>query len=135
MDDKTAEGDGTGKDALARIVEGLAAIVAGDGVPEDMRLLGELARLALLIAEAKREIAGLAPEEISGLFIPQAQDELDAIVGATEAAADSILDAAESIEAALSGLPAAAADPIRGAVTHIYEACNFQDITGQRIAK
>lgn len=127
-----ASGETTG---LLRAVEALIAQGPQAGGPADRRLIAELARLALLIAAAKDEIAGLGAGEISGRFIPEAKDELDAVIGATEAAAETILDAAEAIESALAGLSGEAAAPIRAAVTRIYEACNFQDITGQRIAK
>jgi chemotaxis protein CheZ len=131
-EERTAAGDTA---ELLRAVQALIAEGPEARLPADRRLIAELARLALLIAQAKDEIAGLGAGEISGRFIPDAKDELEAVIGATEAAAETILDAAEAIEGALAGLSSDAAAPIRAAVTHIYEACNFQDITGQRIAK
>jgi chemotaxis protein CheZ len=124
-------------DGAAPLLASIEALIAtgGDAVSADQRLFAEVARLALLIQQAKQEIAALGASEIGGRFIPEAKDELDAVVGATEAAADAILSAAETIESEAAGLAAAAAAPIRAAVTRIYEACNFQDITGQRIGK
>jgi chemotaxis protein CheZ len=133
MSEERLEPGGTA--GLLRAIEALIAEGPEARIPADRRLIAELARLALLIAEAKDEIAGLGAGEISGRFIPDAKDELDAVIGATEAAAGTILDAAEAIEGALAGIDSDAATTIRRAVTHIYEACNFQDITGQRIAK
>jgi chemotaxis protein CheZ len=117
------------------MIEGLVAALAGDPAGSGRKLYAELAELALLIESAKREIAAAGAGDIAGRYIPEAHDELDAVIGATEAAAGTILDAAEAIEAACATLDQAAAQPIRAAVTHIFEACNFQDITGQRITK
>jgi chemotaxis protein CheZ len=91
--------------------------------------------LARIIAEAKRDLAALGAQDIRAKHLPTAGDELTAIVGATERATNAILDAVERIEKsanAAGGDPAAA---ILSDVTAIYEACNFQDITGQRISK
>ncbi len=56
-------------------------------------------------------------------------------VGGTEAATNAILDAVERIEKSANAVPGVAAAAIKLDVTAIYEACNFQDITGQRISK
>src|SRR5690606_8616053 len=67
--------------------------------------------------------------------IPSATDELDAVIGATEEATGRILDACEVFSEVSGKLPAEDAERTMTAVTEIYEACNFQDITGQRITK
>ena len=58
-----------------------------------------------------------------------------AIAGATEQATHEILTAVEAIETARNAMEPKAAAAVSDAVTRIYEACGFQDITGQRIAK
>jgi chemotaxis protein CheZ len=63
--------------------------------------------------------------------------ELEAVVQATEQAANTILEAAEAIQDAISR-GTNDADAIRGLsdrVNAIFEACSFQDITGQRIRR
>lgn len=45
------------------------------------------------------------------------------------------MDAAESIEKLTQSMPKATAAAVAAAVTRVYEACSFQDITGQRIGK
>src|SRR5215469_10551521 len=45
------------------------------------------------------------------------------------------MDAAESVEKVAAGLEAGPAGALMDAVTNIYEASAFQDITGQRITK
>ena len=101
----------------------------------DMKFFQELQGLISYIRSAKREIAQLAPDEIREKHIRAATDELDAIVGNTEEATGSILDAAEKIEGIAAKLDIEPGMQIADAVTRIYEACNFQDITGQRISK
>ena len=63
--------------------------------------------------------------------------ELEAVVEVTEAAADRILEAAEAIG---DWVAAGRRDPegfelVREKVNAIFEACSFQDITGQRIRR
>ncbi|MCP6151320.1 protein phosphatase CheZ, partial [Klebsiella pneumoniae] len=63
------------------------------------------------------------------------------VVGDTEAATEEILSAAEEIDALASRLsrnPENAREvvqEIHDCAVRIFEACNFQDITGQRISK
>jgi chemotaxis protein CheZ len=117
------------------IVERVLGSVSGDVSIADIKLYRELESLALYIESAKAEIAALSPDEISSTHIPKATDELDAIVDATEGATNAIMGAAEKIEAAAAEIQGDAAAVLTEAVTAIYEACSFQDITGQRITK
>lgn len=91
--------------------------------------------LARIIAEAKRDLAALSAQDIRAKHLPTAGDELTAIVGATERATNAILDAVERIEKSANAAGGEPATAILADVTAIYEACNFQDITGQRISK
>lgn len=69
--------------------------------------------------------------------IPSATEELNAVTKATEKAADQIMDAAEQIQAIANDAitDAAIKEQINSKVTDIFESCNFQDLTGQRITK
>ena len=98
-------------------------------------LLAEVEQLGRTIAQARQEIAALNMDDINGSFIPSATDELDAIVGATAAATNEILDAVETVETVAGSVPPEQAEALRGVTTRIYEACSFQDITGQRVTK
>ena len=120
--------------AIAAVVEAVVASLSGDMSVADLRLYHELEQLARYIQSAKREIAAIHPHEINRR-IPEATDELDAVVGHTAEATGTILDAAETMEKLAPSLPGEAGAAIADAVTRIYEACNFQDITGQRITK
>lgn len=87
--------------------------------------------LAGYITEARSEIANIRPEDIKQDKLPRAGRELDAIVQATESATNQIMTAAEKIMSARVTEP----DVVNDACMEIFEACSFQDITGQRISK
>jgi chemotaxis protein CheZ len=120
---------------ITAIVETVMARLAGDLTAQDLKVYAELEALARFIQTARTEIAAVRPQDIGTQDIPLATDELDAVVGATEEATGTILDAAEALSSLTASLPPEAAAQITAAVTRIYEACNFQDITGQRISK
>lgn len=63
--------------------------------------------------------------------------ELEAVVQATEAAADTILEAAEAIQDWAASAAKAPADlrALAERVNAIFEACSFQDLTGQRVRR
>ncbi|MGE3333016.1 MAG: protein phosphatase CheZ [Rhodospirillaceae bacterium] len=103
--------------------------------PSDKGLYVELKRLAAFIEQTKAEIAALRPDEVKLAFLPKATDELDAIVKSTAEATNRIMDAAEVISGVADKIDAEGSGKLMDAVTSIYEACSFQDITGQRITK
>jgi chemotaxis protein CheZ len=123
------------REEIAGIVESVLTSLQGDLSAADVRLYHELEQLSRLIQSAKSEIAAIRPEDINKQHIPTATDELDAIVGATEDATGAILDSMEKIEALTGKMDAEIGAQVGDAVTRVYEACNFQDITGQRISK
>jgi chemotaxis protein CheZ len=120
---------------ITAIVESVMSRLAGDLTAADIKLYAELEALARFIQNARTEIAAVRPQDIGSTDIPLATDELDAVVGATEEATNTIMDAAEALTNLAGSLPPEAGDKINEAVTRIYEACNFQDVTGQRITK
>ena len=63
--------------------------------------------------------------------------ELEAVVMATESAANIILEAAEAIHDWIMGgqRDAAGLEDLAAKVNAIFEACSFQDVTGQRIRR
>lgn len=120
---------------VAAVVEAIVESLSGDMSIADLKLYSELEQLAQYIQRAKREIADVKPNDIRERHIPMATDELDAVVAATAEATGTILDEAETVQKLAAALPPPTGDKIGAAVTRIYEACNFQDITGQRITK
>src|SRR6266487_632123 len=83
------------------------------------------------------------PAAFDGNEMAKVTGELGAVVGGTEQATQQILEAAESIDQAASALAKVTSpdqqkilsEEIQERVVSIFEACNFQDLTGQRISK
>ena len=98
-------------------------------------IFSELENLAGYIHDAKQEIAAIRPDEVKDDFLPKAEIELGAIVEATAEATHTIMDACDGLDGLMSQLEGDAASTLMDATTKIYEACTFQDITGQRINK
>jgi chemotaxis protein CheZ len=95
------------------------------------------------IDRTKREIATLHGKSFDGAGMGNVNGELGAVVGGTEEATQQILEAAESIDQAATALSKVTSpdqqkilsEEIQERVVSIFEACNFQDLTGQRISK
>ena len=120
---------------VADVVRAVLAALEGDPPPFDRALLAEVEALGRIIANAKAEIAALQMDDITAAHIPFATDELDAIVAHTAAATEAILESCEMLDTVAGGLAGPDAARLQDATTRIYEACSFQDITGQRITK
>jgi len=95
------------------------------------------------ISRTKREIAVLHSKSFNGEEMAKVNGELGAVVGGTEEATQQILEAAEAIDNAATALSKVTSpdqqkllsEEIQERVVSIFEACNFQDLTGQRINK
>jgi chemotaxis protein CheZ len=124
-----------GGDRIEAAVRAVLGSLSGDMTATEAVLLGELEALGREVARAKSEIAALRVDDINASHIPTATDELDAVVSHTATATNEILDCCEALEAVQARLAGPDAEVLAGAVTRIYEACSFQDITGQRIGK
>jgi chemotaxis protein CheZ len=107
------------------------------------KLKVELDLICDAINRTKREIAVLHGTSFNGEEMAKVNGELGAVVGGTEHATQQILEAAESIDQAASALVKVnspdqqkiLSEEIQERVVSIFEACNFQDLTGQRISK
>jgi chemotaxis protein CheZ len=101
----------------------------------DQSIYGELSEIAEFITKARDEIRALRPNDLRRECIPSAGAELDAIVKDTETATNSIMSAAEAMlacgETDLEAYKLFVAEQAMA----IFEACGFQDITGQRVTK
>jgi chemotaxis protein CheZ len=106
-------------------------------------LKSELDLIHAAINRTKQEIATLHVTGFNGPEMARVTNELDAVVAGTERATQNILKAAEDIDQSANSLSAAAktdyekgmASDIQDHVIKIFESCNFQDLTGQRITK
>lgn len=111
-------------------------------IVEAERLKADLQELSEAIERTKQEIATLRSADPTNDKIATASEALRAVVGDTEYATNGIINAAEAIEdvagrlrAELTGEAQTQVDELFEHATAIFEACNFQDITGQRITK
>jgi len=95
------------------------------------------------IKATKAEMAALRHPLSGEDKFTQASEELGAVVAATESATTRIMASAEELEEIVRELKAqlppgyqsSRVNDMIEAITRIYEACNFQDVTGQRISK
>jgi chemotaxis protein CheZ len=104
----------------------------------------EVAHMVRILSQAKEEIAAIKHPLASDDRIQLATGHLDEIIMATEDSTESILAAAERIESQMREMGnlhpddvavATIGEKVADDVIKIFEACNFQDITGQRVTK
>ena len=124
-----------GREQVVQIINSVVSKiedVGGDATTTG--IFKELKGLQQVIENARAELGAARPTDINSKHIPTATDELDAVVESTAEATGAIMDSCDVImeKAASAGDDEQA---INDAVTKIYEACSFQDITGQRITK
>jgi len=110
-------------------------------VAEAQAFKGQLALIKDAIAGSRGEMSKLC-DTAAGFDATRLSRELSAIVTSTERATHAILEAAEDIDQAVRALAGELKDErgqelagkIQGRVARIFEACHFQDLTGQHIA-
>ncbi|WP_237154593.1 protein phosphatase CheZ [Oryzibacter oryziterrae] len=101
----------------------------------DVTIYAELGEMAHEIANMKDDLSQLRLADMRSEHIPTAGRELDAIVEATEEATNTIMSAAEEIMGADPSDHEAYQAVVNEKIIDIFQACSFQDITGQRISK
>jgi chemotaxis protein CheZ len=112
-------------------------------IEQCQKLKVELDLIHDAISRTKREIAVLHGNSFNGEEMAKVNGELGAVVGGTEQATQQILEATEAIDQAATALSRNTSpdqqkllsEEIQERVISIFEACNFQDLTGQRISK
>lgn len=117
------------------LAERMAATLDETVARVDTLLHDEFRAIVGEIASLRRDIGGIRPDHMRFERIPEAGRELDAVVEATETATVAIMEAAETIMAADADDPQAYKALVDDKMIVIFEACSFQDITGQRIRK
>ena len=127
----------------------VAAAPAPASPPTEPSPRGEIARLATELHRIHSIIRGAHSEPLEPGPHLQAEQmtriahELEAVMKGSEQATQKILTAAEDIDQAANNLSAALkgeieqglAQDIQDRVIEIFEACNFQDLTSQRVVK
>ena len=136
LQDIRARHSAVGAPVVAEVVRAVLTTMTGELTDQESALLAEVETLGEMISDARADIASLEVGDITESHIPVATDELDAVVEHTAMATDKILEVCETLDAVADGLAdPKAAEVLRQATSSIYEACSFQDITGQRISK
>jgi chemotaxis protein CheZ len=117
------------------INEFITIIKAHVNSEEDINILADIEKISNKICQTKNDISSVDAEKISGDF-PLASDKLKTITEVSEKSAEDIMQATEEIQAIL---PKIGDEEIQRNISNncakIFEACSFQDLTGQRIAK
>lgn len=119
------------REQVTSAISTLVGKISSQSTQVQEKVLQDLYDLAEQIDSLYKELGRLSPAS----QIPSAHDELSAVVNATSEATFKIIHEAENLEKVGKTLPPEQAQAISNSVTSIYEACSFQDITGQRIKK
>ena len=128
---------------LRKLVEVKVTPQLPDNLPEVNTLNDQLRELHNHIEDTKKEIASIRHPDEKDDRLTSAAMELGAIVEATEQATHRILNATEEIDELIDKLKERSSDvgaiemldQVSGKTIDILEACNFQDISGQRTNK
>jgi chemotaxis protein CheZ len=126
-------GDNVAIDDIAHVVGSLVKGTTHDD--EVDKIAVELRELLSYIGAAKNELMGMQPKSLSNRDIPDAGEQLDAIVKSTEDAAETIMDAAETVGMLSEEAEGEMAEKLEKVSTELFQASSFQDLTGQRITK
>ncbi len=101
----------------------------------DKSMYRELKEMLDCIEELRGDLSKVDPDDIFSRRIPEMGRELSAIVSATEVATNSIMNIAEQVMEADKSDPAAYVKYVEQHMLAIFEACTFQDLTGQRVTR
>ena len=101
----------------------------------DSTIYKEFREIAEYIQKTKSEIGHLQANDLRSKHIPEAGHELSAVVSSTEQATTKIMECAEAVLDADQSDMKAYRQTVEDRMMDIFEACSFQDITGQRISK
>jgi chemotaxis protein CheZ len=130
---RQSRGDNVAIDDIAHVVGSLVKGTTHDD--EVDKIAVELRELLSYIGAAKDELIGMQPKSLSNRDIPDAGEQLDAIVKSTEDAAETIMDAAETVGMLSEEAEGEMAEKLEKVSTELFQASSFQDLTGQRITK
>jgi chemotaxis protein CheZ len=101
----------------------------------DAAIYRELKAIADYISFLRSEIGELQANDLRSKRIPAAGEELNAVVNATEAAGNAIMASAEAVMGSQADNLQDYKAFVEEQMLAIFEACSFQDLTGQRITK
>lgn len=134
--DKLKEAKSPSHADVEAIISGLIdGLEKSNGLFADRFIQGEIRDILAQLSSTREQINEVNGTGFSRERLMDANLSLDEVVQATEAATNRILDAADVINQKLEGIEEAKKQEIAAQITEIFEACNFQDLTGQRIKK
>ncbi|MCI5049094.1 MAG: hypothetical protein MRY32_02005 [Rickettsiales bacterium] len=122
---------------VGAILDGMAGSIVGEDASHKF-LRDEIEKMAKYIMDARAELVQLIPnpEEGAPKNINAASLELGEVVKATEEATNQIMDTADKINEIAGKMDdKELAGELMNAGNSLYDACSFQDITGQRVNK
>jgi chemotaxis protein CheZ len=110
---------------------------------EVFKLKTEMTAISTSIEETRRQLASMHANTPRAINLDRMTGELGAVVGDTANATNDILASAEGIQEVVSALKVeltssnckAHLDQVQDLTQKIFESCNFQDLTGQRITR
>lgn len=120
---------------ILSLAQTMSQSLAGVYRAVDASVQREFREIASYIEVMKSDIAGLQANDLKQTHLPTAGKELDAVVEATEEATNTIMECAEAIMCADATDHDEYKALVDDQIMKIFEACSFQDITGQRITK
>lgn len=124
-----------GKEQVVAIINSVLQKTSSPKSEIEENIYREIVSLKEVIESLRHDLRSIPAQSITQEHIPDAADELDAVVRLTEQATDKIMSACEVIQGITGTVDDDAREAIETEVTAIFEACTFQDITGQRISK
>ena len=114
----------------------------GDNELDFDTLKDELVGLFQYVSRVRHEIAAISRPADEDHALNSMGDQLDAIVGATEEATNTIMESVEQSTELLASIRNDVSEEHQKVIdqaidwsNNIFEACSFQDITGQRVSK
>ena len=120
---------------MITIINSVLRKVSAPQTSWDRQVLQEVQALKSVIESLRQELRTIATSDITRDHVPGATDELDAVVLLTEEATNRIMNGCDQIQNDMADLPEAKQAQLQAHLIGIFEACTFQDISGQRIAK
>ena len=151
--ESTKNGDMIPGEQVRELIDAVKGMFGQGQLGQNAQIYHEIGALAKFINGAKKELQDVHESQIADKEIPNATNQLDAIIAMTEAATGRIMDECDRLgtfhadlrERLIAMDPPLDPDALAGvddslneaetSITRIYEACNFQDVTGQRIQK
>ena len=132
---KAERGETVPVDEVGSVLASLLSAGAPDFAIDAAGLAGRLRGIVDVLAQAESDLAALQPRHLSRYRIPDAHEELDAVVSHTERAADRFMDVGDRLSEIAASVEGEAKTKLETLSTELLEASSFQDITGQRVDK